>query len=59
MLLFKASFLFLYFSKKFLQKYIFYFIFYSSIPLPPGRGRQGAYHPSTGRAATYRPPAGR
>ena len=28
------------FQKKFLQKYIFSFRFYSSIPISPGRGRQ-------------------
>ena len=33
-----GSFLFLYFFKKILQEYIFDFTFYSSIPLPPGRG---------------------
>ena len=38
-----ASFLFLYFSKKNLQKYILDFRFYSSIPLPPGRGAVGIY----------------
>ena len=38
-----ASFLFLCFSKKKLQKYILGFRFYSSIPLPPGRGAVGTY----------------
>ena len=33
-----AAFLFLYYFKMFLQKYIFGFIFYSFILLPPGRG---------------------
>ena len=41
-----ASFLFLHFSKKNLQKYILVFKIYSSIPLPSGRGRQGAYRPA-------------
>ena len=41
-------FIFVFFKKK-LQKYIFGFRFYSSIPLPPGRGRQGAYRPAGGR----------
>jgi hypothetical protein len=31
-------FIFIFFKKK-LQKYIFHFTFYISIPLPPGRGR--------------------
>ena len=42
--LFFAFFYFCIFQKIFLQKYIFGFRFYSSIPLPPGRGptaRQG------------------
>ena len=40
-------FIFAFFKKK-LQKYIFGFRFYSYIPLPPGRGRQGAYRPAGG-----------
>ena len=44
-----CAFLFLHFSKKKLQKYIFGFRFYRSIPLPPDRGRQGAYRPAGGR----------
>ena len=39
---FIMSFLFLYFSKN-LQKYIFGFRFYNSIPLPPGRKAVGTY----------------
>ena len=31
--------IFIFFKNVFLQKYIFGFIFYSFIPLPPGRGR--------------------
>jgi len=38
-----ASFLFLYFLKTFLQKYIFNFTIYSFIPLPPGRGATETY----------------
>ena len=44
-----TSFLFLHFSKKILQKYIFDFRFYSSIPLPPGTGAVGGL--PTGREA--------
>ena len=44
----KRLFYFCIFQKK-LQKYIFGFRFYSSIPLPPGRGRQGACRPAEGR----------
>ena len=52
-------FLFYIFPNRFLQKYIFDFTIYKFIPLPPGRGWQGAYRPSAGRPATCRPPAGR
>ena len=31
------------FRKHFLQKYIFNIIFYSYVPLPPGRGAAGTY----------------
>ena len=37
------------FRKHFLQKYIFNITIYSFVPLPPGRGRQGACLPSAGR----------
>ena len=37
----RRLFCFCIFQKKFLQKYIFGFRFYSSIPLPPGRGAAG------------------
>ena len=36
-----ASFFYIYFSKTFLQKYIFNFTIYSFIPLPPGRRAAG------------------
>ena len=45
---FRIFFIFIFFKKK-LQKYIFGFRFYKSIPLPPSRGRQGAYRPAGGR----------
>jgi len=48
-----ASFLFLHFSKKKLQKYIFGFRFYSSIPLPPGRGAAGGLPPGRWAVGTY------
>ena len=41
-----ASFLFLYFSKKNYRNIFLVFRFYSFVPLPPGRGRQGAYRPA-------------
>ena len=37
----------------FLQKYIFGFTFYNFIPLPPRRGRQGAYRPAEGGRDLY------
>jgi len=46
-----AFFIFAFFKKK-LQKYILGFRFYRSIPLPPGRGRQGAYCPAGGAAGS-------
>ena len=47
-----ASFLFFIFQKK-LQKYIFGFMFYSSIPLPPGRGAAGGLPPGRWAVGTY------
>ena len=40
-------FIFIFFKKK-LQKYIFGFRFYSSIPIPPGRGAAGGLPPLLG-----------
>jgi len=41
------------FQKKILQKYIFGFRFYSSIPLPPGRGAAGGLPPGRWAVGTY------
>ena len=49
----RAPFLFLHFSKKNLQKYIFGFRFYSVIPLPPSRGAAGGLPPGRWTVGTY------
>ena len=45
-------FIFIFFKKK-LQKYIFCFRFYSSIPLLPGRGAAGGLPPDRRAVGTY------
>ena len=46
----------IYFSKSFLQKYIFNFIIYSFVPLPPGCGAAGCFNRIL--APRGRPPPG-
>ena len=50
---FGVFFVFAFFKKKNLQKYIFGFKFYSSIPLPPGRGAAGGLPPGRWAVGTY------
>ena len=49
----EGAFFFFVFFKKNLQKYIFGFRFYSSIPLPSGRGAAGGLPPGREAVGTY------
>ena len=52
----QAFFYFYIFQNSFLQKYIFSFIIYRFIPLPPGRGAAGGLPPVCGAGSTLPPP---